>query len=158
MVDFITSNQNGMLIFNSSKSLSLSGQLNVKPKHKIWETHSSGCLGKEGPVTKKKKLKTKKRFSSANQENAEGIQGFLFITRQSKQCKICIYLLDNSFDQSKWSEWLGWSVWLGWFEWLGWSLVRVVDDHWSWRWTVYKSKWQTGLLVMWSDVVWCGLV
>ena len=47
--------------FNSSNSLSLSGQLNVKPKHKIWETHSSGCLGKEGPVTKKKEIKDQKK-------------------------------------------------------------------------------------------------
>ena len=34
-------------------------------------------------------------------------------TRQSKECGFCTYLLDNSFDQSKWSEWSGWSVLLG---------------------------------------------
>ena len=31
-------------------------------------------------------------------------------TRQSKQCGFCTYLLDNSFDQSKWSDWSGWSI------------------------------------------------
>ena len=61
-----------MLEFNSSKSLSLSGQLNVKPKHKIWETHSSGCLGKEGPVTKKEIKDQKKDFLPKIKETPKG--------------------------------------------------------------------------------------
>ena len=44
-------------------------------------------------------------------------------TRQNKQCTFCIYRLDSSFDQLKWSEWSlpYWSVWLGCLRWSRWS-------------------------------------
>ena len=34
-------------------------------------------------------------------------------TGKSKQCEFCMYLLDNSLNQSKWSGWSFWSVLLG---------------------------------------------
>ena len=43
----------------------------------------------------------------------------------SKQSGSCIYLLHNSFDQSKWAVWSGC---LGWSEWSGWSMVMEVNS------------------------------
>ena len=61
-----------------------------------------------------------------------------------------IYILENSFDQSNWLEWSGWSVLLGC---LGWSRCSGTGGHGG-----KLCKWKSGLMVMWSGVVCCGLV